>query len=181
MWIPLSQLSNSSVQQLMRQWIHRNNWRIVGLIVFYAVCVVSMESRQFVLPRTSGFLITSILKNSSVHIFRLPKSLFSFSLHFLIFVLGTSQPIFLPQYVSVKFLNFINNTQHTRVSKLLTESSYVTLYKSKHAPSETETHVSFLLNRYISSVPYLKHITFYCAREGRNFRRCLTIQENSVL
>jgi hypothetical protein len=45
-----------------RQWLsthipvamntQRNNIRIVGCIIFWAVCVVSKEMRQLVLPRT---------------------------------------------------------------------------------------------------------------------------------
>jgi hypothetical protein len=69
MWIPLSWLGNCLIQLFMRQWIYGNNIRIVGLIVFYAICVVSMEIRKFVLPRTSGFLkhLFFILKNKCIH------------------------------------------------------------------------------------------------------------------
>jgi hypothetical protein len=45
--IPLSLLGNNSVKTFQRQR------RIVGCVVFYAVCVVSKESRLLVLPRTS--------------------------------------------------------------------------------------------------------------------------------
>jgi hypothetical protein len=45
--IPLSLLGNNSVKTFPRQG------RIVGRVVFYAIRVVSKESRRLVLPRTS--------------------------------------------------------------------------------------------------------------------------------
>jgi hypothetical protein len=48
--IPLSLLGNNSVKT--SPWQRR----IVGGVVFYAVCAVSKESRRLVLPRTSCFL-----------------------------------------------------------------------------------------------------------------------------
>jgi hypothetical protein len=53
MYIPLSLLGSGSVKTLPRQRIHTQQRRIVGLVVLYAVRVVSKESRRLVLPRTS--------------------------------------------------------------------------------------------------------------------------------
>jgi hypothetical protein len=48
--IPLSLVGNSSVKTFPRQR------RVVGGVIFCAVCVVSKESRRLVLPKTSAFI-----------------------------------------------------------------------------------------------------------------------------
>jgi hypothetical protein len=71
MCIPLSSLGNGSVKK-KRYRDHeytRNNGKIVGSVVLYAVRVVSKESRRLVLPRTSYLELhpeyfRAIIKNS---------------------------------------------------------------------------------------------------------------------
>jgi hypothetical protein len=53
MCIPLSLLGNGWVKSYCGNEYTRNNRRIVGRVVFYAVRVILKENRQLILPRAS--------------------------------------------------------------------------------------------------------------------------------
>jgi hypothetical protein len=69
MCIPLSELGNGSVKCYRGNEYTPNNRRIVGRVVFYAVCVVSKESRRLVLRKTSCLYVgEKVLKSLRVAI-----------------------------------------------------------------------------------------------------------------
>jgi hypothetical protein len=55
----LSFLDNSSVKHYRGNEYRRDDWRIIRRVVFFAVHIVSKESRQLVLPRTLSIIYIS--------------------------------------------------------------------------------------------------------------------------
>jgi hypothetical protein len=62
---PYHLLGNGSVKNITAAMNTSNNRRTVGRVVFFAVRVVSDESRRLVLPRTSSLINLWIVKRAS--------------------------------------------------------------------------------------------------------------------
>jgi hypothetical protein len=160
MCIPLSLLGNGSVKTLSLQRIHTqqyNCWRHL----FYAVCVVSKESRRLVLPRTSCFLfIINLMSTSASKFLFVQLSLFPpLTVKLWMFVI--------PCYVLPAVLNhstFIFHKLHATVS-LITLSILIFLKYSR-----ASVYCGFRHATTVSCPPKRLHLFYLVKMSTKYFR-----------